>query len=129
MKNNLKVTMLLAAALTSFAVAEEKPPRSLQGLRVDAGSRPVVDGKLSDDCWQQAATATGFWTTDGLRQVERSARVQVAYDQEYLFIAFWAPLEEDGAPAKSRGVSRSVSGTPARVWIDRGFESEVFLSP
>lgn len=101
MKINLRLTTFLVVTLTSLAVAEEKPPRSLHCLHVDAGSRPVVDGKLSDDCWQQAATATGFWTTDGLRQVERSARVQVAYDQEHLFIAFWAPLEEDGAPPKA----------------------------
>ena len=92
MKLGLTVSILVVCAMTG---AEEPKPRSIKALLVDKTSRPVIDGKLSDDCWQQAEGAGGFWSADGSRQMKRSASVRIAHDEEHIYVAFRLPIEDE----------------------------------
>ena len=96
MKNHLVRVSVVVSFLIVDATAnsEETKPRSLKALRVDETTKPLLDGKLSDDCWQQAETTAGFWAADGSRQVGCSASVRVAFDEEHIYVAFQAPVED-----------------------------------
>ena len=93
MMNKLSSLSLLVALSTTLLAQDGELP-SIKAFQVDGATKPLIDGSLSDVCWEQAEVTAGFWTADGSRQVERSARVQIAYDDEHVYIAMWCPLDD-----------------------------------
>ena len=87
---------VLAFSALSFCVGPENNSQlvetapSIKTCRVTTS--PVIDGKLTDDCWREAEAATDFWRSNGLSRIESSASVQLAYDDENLFVGFRCPL-------------------------------------
>ena len=87
---------VLAFSALSFCVGPENNSKlvetapSIKTCRVTTS--PVIDGKLTDDCWREAEAATDFWRSNGLSRIESSASVQLAYDDENLFVGFRCPL-------------------------------------
>jgi hypothetical protein len=87
-KRLLIVVMLLlfvAEAAATYDVNGER--KSFEIRRTD--SPPVIDGKLDDAVWEDAASVDDFHQTaptDGAEPTERTV-VRVAYDDEYLYIS------------------------------------------
>ncbi len=94
---------LLAVLVTSTLTAQQRPvsdeagdePTSLaSGVAVAAGvsDPPLIDGRLDDAAWGQAAVMTGFIQRepqDGRPASERT-EVRVVFDQEALYVGVWA---------------------------------------
>lgn len=72
---------------------------SVQTYRVDEETKPIIDGKLSEKCWEEAERATGFWKTDGASPVNPSPTAQIAYDSNTLYVALRCPVS-NGATAE-----------------------------
>lgn len=49
---------------------------------------PVIDGKLSDRCWQFSERATGFWRLHNRGPATQQTEVMTAYDANNLYLAF-----------------------------------------
>ncbi|MGH7285970.1 MAG: DUF5916 domain-containing protein [Polyangiaceae bacterium] len=93
-----------AAAVASAAPATEKPPPGSQGepwtlphgsthyVAVVAKTPPKIDGVLDDPIWKQAPRDSHFLSTTSKpygQPTQEPTTVQVAYDSEYLYVAFW----------------------------------------
>ena len=103
MKVSLFVTALLAASFASTLTAqdgqaplgESDDTNSIPiGVAVAAGvsDPPVIDGRLDDAAWGQAAPMTGFIQrepSDGQPASERT-EVRVVFDDEALYVGVWA---------------------------------------
>src|SRR5260221_1899374 len=88
--------MLFLAALVALAGNPDstllKRPESVRIAIPKVSERPVLDGKLDDSTWAQAAQLTDFvefQPNDLVRGREKSIAF-VAYDSQYLFLAFRA---------------------------------------
>ena len=81
---------------------------------------PVIDGKLTDDCWLEAETAIDFWRPNGSSRIESSASVQLAYDDENLFVGFRCPLPnpQSVTAAKDFKPNQMFDGNTAQVFLD-----------
>jgi hypothetical protein len=82
------------AALAQDADPADEPARELKtgkvvhAFRITA-ARPALDGRLNDEVWMQAESTTGFIQRDpdnGVPMTE-ATRLQVAYDERYLYVA------------------------------------------
>jgi len=89
---------------------------SIKAYRVDVA--PVIDGKLTDECWQKAEVATDFWKLDGSAQVEQSARAQIAYDDENLYVAFWSLLRNAGSVTRKIKPDDISDSNTVEVFLD-----------
>ena len=91
---------------------------SIAVYRVTA--QPIIDGKLTDDCWVEAQVAAGFWRSDGTSRVEPSATVQLAYDDESLFVGFRCPLTDAAVvtAGKNPKPDQIFDGNTAQVFLD-----------
>ena len=88
--------MLVLAVIAALAGATDstlfKPPESVRIAIPKVSQRPVLDGKLDDRTWAEAAQLTDFVEfepNDMVRAREKSI-AYVAYDSQYLFLAFRA---------------------------------------
>lgn len=54
-----------------------------------AAKAPVIDGKLDDEVWKSAPEVTLQGSFDG-RPVTRKTTFRAVWDDEYLYVAFWA---------------------------------------
>ena len=81
---------------------------------------PVIDGKLTDDCWLEAEAATDFWRSIGLSRIESSASVQLAYDDENLFVGFRCPLPnpQSVTAVKNLKPDQRLDRNTAQVFLD-----------
>ena len=115
---------VLAFSALSFCAGPENNSQSgerapsIAAYRVTAP--PVIDGKLMDDCWREAEIATGFWQSDGSSHVDSSAVVQLAYDDENLFVGFRCPLPDARAviAAKNLKPDQMFGRNTAQVFLD-----------
>ena len=59
---------------------------------------PTVDGRLGDEVWTLAPVASGFMQRDpdNGQSMTRQTRIQVAYDDRFLYVAV-ACLDDSGA--------------------------------
>lgn len=102
---------LPAAAQDSSVYASTEPARALKDGKVlrafrIAGTPPVIDGSLDDEAWRLAASAGNYIQRDpdnGATMTE-ATRIQVAYDDRYLYVAVTC---EDSTPGEvAAGLSR-----------------------
>src|SRR5712692_9951035 len=86
----LAVVALLSSSGQTRADAQDQTTtkRELPAIRLT--SSPVIDGDLSDPCWQQAARTDRF--TDELygNPVQDQTDVYLGYDDKNVYIAFHA---------------------------------------
>ena len=83
--------------------------------------RPVLDGKLTEKCWQIAQTAEGFYKINGTGRAETSARAQIVYDKENLYVSLYCPLKD----AEEVKAARKLK--PDQMFV--GNTMEIFLDP
>jgi hypothetical protein len=88
--------MLVLAVIAALAGASDstllKPPESVRIAIPRASQRPVLDGKLDDATWAEAAKLTDFveYEPHDLVRGREKSIAYVAYDSQYLFLAFRA---------------------------------------
>ena len=115
---------VLAFSALSFCAGPENDSQSIETAPSIAVYRvtapPIIDGKLTDDCWREAEVAAGFWRSDGTSSVEPSATVQLAYDDENLYVGFRCPLTDAVAvtAAKNPKPDQMFDGNTAQVFLD-----------
>ena len=97
-----------------FVYEANEPKRALKEGKVIRAIRvvtpPAVDGRLGDEVWTLAPVATGFMQRDpdNGQSMTRQTRIQVAYDDRFLYVAV-AVLDDNGhsSPPVSGGVMSS----------------------
>lgn len=115
---------VLALSALSFCAGPENDYQSFETAPSIAAYRvtapPTIDGILADDCWREAEVAAGFWRSDGTSRVEPSATVQLAYDDENLYVGFRCPLSDPQSvtSAKSLEPNQMFAGNTAQVFLD-----------
>ncbi len=115
---------VLAFSALSFCVGPESNSQSIETAPSIAAYRvtapPIIDGKLTDDCWVEAEVAAGFRRSDSTSRVEPSATVQLAYDDENLYVGFRCPLSDPQSvtSAKSLEPNQMLAGNTAQVFLD-----------
>ena len=95
-QSRLVVGAALAVLLCPFASSQTSPQgHSNEGvahtaLRIDAASRPDIDGRLDDAIWAEASTSTGFIQRGPNPGTAASERTEVAvlYDENALYVGF-----------------------------------------
>jgi hypothetical protein len=94
--------MLILAAIALLAATQDttllKSPESVRIAVPKVTSRPVLDGKLDDSTWVQAAKLTDFveFEPNDLVPGREKSVAYVAYDAQYLFLAFRAFESDPG---------------------------------
>src|SRR5690349_3135235 len=81
------VCVLIAVAAPGFAQTLPRP----EFRSIKASHRPVIDGALDDDAWQEAPVPSGEWLSyDPLygRPIPQKTTVWLSYDADYLYFAF-----------------------------------------
>ncbi len=94
--------MLVLAVIAALAGASDstllKPADSVRIAIPRVTSRPVLDGKLDDSTWAQAAKLTDFveYEPNDLVRGREKSIAYVAYDAQYLFLGFRAFESQPG---------------------------------
>ncbi len=85
--------MLIIAALVALSAIHDstvlKPADSVRIAIPRVAQRPVLDGRLDDQTWVEAAKLTDFvqYEPNDLLRAEEKSVAYVAYDADYLFLA------------------------------------------
>lgn len=113
---------VLAFSALSFCVTPENSPQpvetapSITAYRVT--SSPIIDGKLMDDCWREAEVASGFWRSDGSSRTNPSASVQLAFDDENLYVGFRCPSPDPQSVTNAKQADQMFDRNIAQVFLD-----------
>ena len=77
---------------------------------------PTVDGRLGDEVWTLAPIASGFMQRDpdNGQPMTRQTRIQVAYDDRFLYVAVVC-LDDSGA-ARLGGSRAGAMSSRRRTW-------------
>ncbi|MFA6665521.1 MAG: carbohydrate-binding family 9-like protein, partial [Armatimonadota bacterium] len=70
---------------------QKKTLSNLPGPRLICGKTslpPVIDGRLSDDCWKECVEAGNFLLMGGRGLAREQTKCRLAYDDKYLYISF-----------------------------------------
>ena len=107
---------LIATILLIFLImpglAAERP--IIKGVMADTA--PVIDGDLSDECWQKATSVTDFYFTSDGTVAKEPTTAWICYDQKNIYAAFYC---KDSKPdtiqsqQKKRG-----GGTYTDDWVN-----------
>lgn len=96
-----------AAALAITAAGSAADAREITAARV--ASPPVIDGRLDDPCWAEAAGSSDFRNfRDGLRPATQQTVVRLCYDAGTLYVALDC-LEDDVAGISAAIAQRDAS--------------------
>ena len=94
---------------------------AIRAYRIPVPTEPLIDGKLTDSCWQHAEVATAFHACGAEHAVDPSPRAQIAYDDEHLYVALWCPLKD------ARAVEKAVNLKPDQLFV--GPTAQIFVDP
>lgn len=119
----LSLRLLLAVALLIFATASVAA-YTKDGVRKSfeisrAKSTPIIDGRLDDDVWKNAAVVDDFHQTvpvDGASPSE-STIVKVTYDDEYLYIAADLRDSDPAAIQAKQMIQGELFFSDDRFWV------------
>ena len=92
------------------AAAQQSGDADRPVLRVPAGdSKPVIDGKLEEPCWKEAA-ATGPLKQEQGKPAESTTEAFVLRDAEHLYVGLTCgvsgPVPDDEGPAEPEDISK-----------------------
>jgi len=122
---NLGVSVFLVLAIVGFTGANVQAATEVTVPELD--SPPVIDGDLSDPCWQKAAKVSGFSTiitvggmiiTDSLASIQTTVRI--GYNKDNLYFGFEC-LEPEPGKILTKGEKRDDINDDDHI--------EIFLQP
>jgi len=93
-KQSIARLLILSNTIAVVPVCEGGEQPSLRATAIQ--EPPVIDGKLDDVCWKQAAAAGGFASLDSLAPARQATTVRVVYDEANLYVG-WYCHETDTA--------------------------------
>lgn len=101
---------LAAAAEVWLATRDRSPPRPVGACRQTA-TRPHLDGKLDDECWQ-GMKPLALQNASGNTLAEYATEARFAYDSDFLYLALTCrhPPEKHVAAAQERGRDADLRG-------------------
>lgn len=91
-----------AQSLEPFSRRVENPPapagpwNRAQIVVARTETPPVIDGKLTDPCWEKATRAVGFYRFGGSSPVAQQTEAWLAVDNHFLYVAFHCFDSEPG---------------------------------
>ena len=89
---------------------------------VFTASPPVIDGRLNDECWNNAPEVSAFLRTDGKRtQAQTIARI--CYDKNYMYLGIKC-LEPE-----MKNIKKNIIDINGPVWADDSIELFISLDP
>jgi hypothetical protein len=100
--------MLIAALLLQVTGGFPPPTDPLRVTAVRTRTAMVIDGRLDEPVWQQATPATG-WRKNNVDQgapASAPTDVRVAYDAQYIYVAFVARDSVGVEPPRVRNLQR-----------------------
>ena len=109
-------------------LAQDLPPRpELNVMKCEPA--PVVDGDLTDACWQKAAALGSFYLWRGNGKASDAQTVKVVRDDEWLYFAFEIKLP---FPQAIRSTALNHDGTisaddSVEIMIDPGTSGELYF--
>lgn len=111
----LLTILFLTIHVTAFAVQP-----TIKAVKVDAA--PVIDGDLSDACWQQAPSVTDFYFTTDATKAAEPTTVWLCYDSKNIYMAFQC---KDSRPEKIIAQQKKRGGSlDTDDWV--GFNLDCF---
>jgi hypothetical protein len=104
---------------TTFKIRKPGKPRIYNTVRLTT-PKPVIDGKLDDECWK-----TGEWASDFTQWVPREGskptfptELKILYDDKNIYVAMRAYDSEPGKIQKFAGVRDEIVGDIMGITID-----------
>ena len=88
------VALLLLLASGSIALGAEETRKPITVPR--AGSAPVIDGKLTDTCWESAALIEGFSVAGNTDAPPKGTEARICFDEKAIYLAVFAAEPEVG---------------------------------
>jgi hypothetical protein len=110
-----------AAIFTAGEPARDFKAGKVIHARRIVNSPPIVDGRVNDEVWVAADAATGFVQRDpdNGKEMSEETRIQVAYDDRYVYIA--VTCFDSEPTAVSRGLGRRDETPPTDI-VNIGFD-------
>ncbi len=122
MSRSLRIMACLIAALAAVGAAAQELGETRVYECKRAADRPVIDGELSEACWQQAAKTDQFVRVmKGPAEIQQTL-VQAAYDDANLYIGVTC-LEPNPGAISARVTTRDMSAVMGDDAV------EIFLRP
>ena len=109
-KINTNTISLLAVLSWPCALVSSEASPEIQAQV--CSNPPIIDGKLDDQCWQEAYQTEEFYRMDTGAPAPEKTRVYIIYDQEALYVAFYC---FDTEPDKIRSMQKKRGGM---IWQD-----------
>jgi hypothetical protein len=98
----------------------EIPADRLNPIKIPKTAPPVIDGKIDDEIWKQAAVFKDFFQTypgDNIAP-SKQTEVYVAYDEKHLYVAFKCFDERDKIRATVAKRDSVFGEDNVRIWLD-----------
>ena len=125
----LFVTFSVALSPNSYAVSQVRqdsvPKQGNSNQPVYTTSRlsttrPVIDGKLDDECWKTGTWAGDYtqWKPDEGAKPTYPTELNIQYDDKYMYIAFRAYDDEPDKIHRYAGVRDEIVGDMMGLTID-----------
>lgn len=112
-----RLSLIRTAQQRRAALQAKYPPPELLCRRVSDGAI-VIDGKLDEPAWKQAAVATDFRICRSGQPVKFQTRVRLAWDSKFLYLAF---------ECDDNDVAAAIKEHDGELWREDAVE--VFLNP
>src|SRR5262245_38783604 len=97
------------------------PPEKAQPIRIPRFDKPpVIDGKLDDEIWKQAAVLKDFYQIRPGDNIAPSKPTEafIGYDSKFLYLAFHCYDEPDKVRATVAKRDEAFGDDNVRVWLD-----------
>lgn len=128
MNKILIITMMLASTLSIINGCGDKKTSISYEPSYNAGKTaesPVIDGILTEDCWNDAEAKSLNLCRDGTRPLYPTT-VRVTYDDKYLYIGFECQ-DPDAASTVMEKDGPIVSQEYISVYIDAGSDMKTYV--
>jgi hypothetical protein len=123
----------LAASLSSTCIAAESdaPPLARKLVAARAETPPVIDGRLDDLCWEQAADARDFSVFHNPRQLHPEQSIgRVCFDDDNIYISMECVVNEidkfKARLAEVDGKFKYSHGGVIEVFVDANRDKKTF---
>ncbi len=98
----------------------EIPPEKAAPVKIPKMAAPVIDGKIDDEVWKQAAVFKDFYQTypGDNTAPSKPTEVYVVYDEKHLYVAFKCFDERDKIRATTAARDNVFGEDNVRMWLD-----------
>lgn len=122
-----------AFSQNNFPDSTKRPLRAYHAKRISSSERPVIDGKLNDDCWKVGEWAGNYtqWIPNEGAKPSQPTQLKILYDDKNIYVAIRAFDSIPGKISRKAGRRDEFIGDMVGVCFDSyhdrrtGFEFDV----